>query len=320
MERERTGASPVLPLGVYRLRFAGEAVAQRFAESAWRGAFGHSLRRIACVTREKHCPDCLLYRSCAYAYVFETPPPANAAKMRLYNHVPHPFSLRVEEEPDASGCTLHLNLFGRGNAHLALIVYALIQAAAGERGISGRQYALQCVEQESAPGSGEWHGIYEPQARLEPAAAAPPLIPPVPAGAQLQIRTPLRVKRSGRHVGPEQFQFADLFGNLLRRISMLTCFHTDSPLETDFRELNQQARKVNAATDLTWCDQRRYSARQGAEMQLGGVLGTLTLRDADLAPFWPYLWIGQWTHAGSAATMGLGWYQLASLRNQPAKA
>lgn len=66
---------------------------------------------------------------------------------------------------------------------------------------------------------------------------------------------------------------------------------------------------------MKWMDQTRYSARQDATMQLGGVVGSLALRD-DLAPFWPYLWLGQWTHAGTAATMGLGWYQLASLPEQ----
>lgn len=96
------GVIPVLPVGVYRATFAGDTKARRFPESAWRGALGHALRRVACVTREKHCPDCLLYRSCGYAYIFETPPPVNAAKMRRYVSVPHPFTLRVEQHQDQS--------------------------------------------------------------------------------------------------------------------------------------------------------------------------------------------------------------------------
>jgi len=308
--------SALLPLGIYRITFSGPSVARRFPESAWRGAFGHALRRVACVTREKHCPNCLLYRSCGYAYVFETPPPLNAAKMRRYTHVPHPFTLRVEEHQDASNCTLFLNLFGRGNAHLALVVYALTQAAAGSRGISGRRYALQSVEQQLAPGQGHWQTIYSPDGKLEPLPPVATPAPAVPAGVRIEIRTPLRVKRNGRHVGPDKFQFADLFGNLLRRISMLTCFHADTPLETNFRELNDCALNVTAEIDLEWHDQPRYSTRQAAEMQMGGVTGTMTIRDHDLSPFWPYLWLGQWTHAGSAATMGLGWYELASLQDQ----
>lgn len=97
---------------------------------------------------------------------------------------------------------------------------------------------------------------------------------------------------------------------------MLTCFYADTPLETNFKELNQRAQSVTAEIDLEWHDQHRYSARQAAEMQMGGVTGRVTIRDHDLAPFWPFLWLGQWTHAGTAATMGLGWYELASLRDQ----
>lgn len=48
-------------------------------------------------------------------------------------------------------------------------------------------------------------------------------------------------------------------------------------------------------------------------MKLGGVVGTLRIKEQDLSPFWPFLWLGQWTHAGSAASMGNGAYELASL-------
>jgi CRISPR/Cas system endoribonuclease Cas6 (RAMP superfamily) len=44
-------------------------------------------------------------------------------------------------------------------------------------------------------------------------------------------------------------------------------------------------------------------------MQLGGVIGEWTL-EGDLAPFWPYLHLGQWLHVGKNATFGLGHYQL----------
>ena len=307
---------PVLPIGVYRLSFEGDVKVRRFPESAWRGALGHALRRAACVTREKHCPDCLLYRSCGYAYVFETPPPATAAKMRRYNHVPHPFSLRVEQHSAESTVSVLLNLFGRGNVHLALLVYALTKAAADARGIGGERFELRRVEQRPTPDATTWQTIYSPEEKLAPLPVITPSIPPVPERVLIDIRTPLRVKRDGRHVRPEEFRFADLFGNLLRRISMLTFFHTDVPLETDFQGLTQLAKTVNAECKLTWQDQARYSSRQDSEMQLGGVMGTITVRDTDLAPFWPYLWLGQWTHAGTAATMGLGWYELASLQRQ----
>jgi CRISPR/Cas system endoribonuclease Cas6 (RAMP superfamily) len=140
-----------------------------------------------------------------------------------------------------------------------------------------------------------------------------------PPACRIEILTPLRVKRDGRHVGPQDFRFADFFGPLLRRISMLTAFHTDTPLETDFRGLMEAARQTTAVCQLTWQDLTRYSSRQKTTMKLGGVLGRIDLVNDDLAPFWPYLWLGRFVHAGSGATMGLGRYEIypTSLQAEP---
>jgi CRISPR/Cas system endoribonuclease Cas6 (RAMP superfamily) len=52
---------------------------------------------------------------------------------------------------------------------------------------------------------------------------------------------------------------------------------------------------------------------------MGGLLGRFRLHGPDIAPFWPYLWLGQWTHAGKGATLGLGRYRIvpASLPATP---
>ncbi|MDS4021042.1 MAG: CRISPR system precrRNA processing endoribonuclease RAMP protein Cas6, partial [Candidatus Competibacter sp.] len=97
----------------------------------------------------------------------------------------------------------------------------------------------------------------------------------------------------------------------LRRISLLTAFHTDDPLETDFVGLTQAARAVELErTRLRWYDWTRYSSCQDALIQMGGLIGEIELDGAGLEPFWPYLWLGQWTHAGKGAVMGLGRYRL----------
>jgi hypothetical protein len=145
-------------------------------------------------------------------------------------------------------------------------------------------------------------------------------VPPVPAAPiYLDILTPLRVRREGKHVTPANFTFADLFSSLLRRISLLTNFHTDTPLDTDFRTLTQDARQIEIQSTLHWLDLERHSSRQNTDMTLGGVVGNLIIPHENLAPFWPYLWLGQYTHAGRATTMGLGCYRIrpASLPMPP---
>jgi hypothetical protein len=125
------------------------------------------------------------------------------------------------------------------------------------------------------------------------------------------LETPLRLRAKDHYLNPERFHFGPLFSNLLRRISLLTTFHTDTPLETDFAALAQTARRIEVESmELRWHDWTRYSSRQDTLLKMGGLLGWVTLAGSDLSPFWPYLWLGQWTHAGKGSSMGLGKYRL----------
>jgi hypothetical protein len=127
----------------------------------------------------------------------------------------------------------------------------------------------------------------------------------------LVLETPLRLKAEGRHVVPEQFRFGSLFSPLLRRISLLTAFHTDTPLQTDFAALTRTAQEIAVqSSQLRWHDWTRYSARQDTLLQMGGLLGEIRLSGTGLEPFWPYLWLGQWTHVGKGTSMGLGRYRI----------
>ncbi|MDD5297604.1 MAG: CRISPR system precrRNA processing endoribonuclease RAMP protein Cas6 [Rhodocyclaceae bacterium] len=306
--------TPTLPLCRYRLQFSAvDGHATDFPGCHWRGALGYALRESACLTGAGNCEPCPEKSHCAYSYLFETAPGHDAEKMRLYQQVPHPYALREESAQEGSGPCLVLTLFGHGNAHLSLMVLALARAAAGPRGIGGRRMRLLAVEQEARLGQNDWQRINRPEGGLAPLSTSTPQCPPAPETAlRIEIQSPLRAKREGRYVGAREFRFGDLFGNLLRRISMLTAFHSDTPLETDFRGLVDAARAIEAKSDLRWVELGRHSARQKANMKMAGVVGSLNLDAAGLAPFWPYLWLGQFTHAGSAATMGLGYFTLRS--------
>lgn len=306
------GVSPYLPLGCYRLVFSGATESTVFPGNAWRGAFGHQLRKLGCLTGAAQCKNCRVLDRCAYAYVFDTPVPPGAAKMRRYTQAPHPYVIR--EERSEPFLHLYLTLVGHGNAYLPLVILAITQAAMAPRGIAGRRLLLERVEQNTKPGGSSWVQI---DATGGVVSALPPECIPIPelrAGSiQITLHSPLRVKRDGKYVREAGFRFSDLFSNLLRRISMLSYFHTDQPFEPDFRDLTEKAQLVQSVAGLQWHDQPRYSARQNANMNLGGVTGTLQIPAAGLEPFWPILWLGQFIHAGSAATMGLGHYTVTSL-------
>lgn len=310
-------AAPTLPLARYRLTFraAVDLRLPAYTGSAWRGAFGRTLKRLVCVTREPACPACLLYRSCIYPYVFETPPDPGVGKLTQYPAAPHPYILIPQDRGGAvtAGQTLLLEvtLFGHGNRHLPYVIHALHQA--GQHGLGPDRGALELQRVTQAEGAG-WRSIYTPGADFAPLPPVVPVAPPAPSRLTLRFLTPLRLTGEGRLVSKDRFRFHLLFSSLLRRISLLTAFHTDAPLETDFAGLTQAARTVElASARLRWHDWTRYSSRQDALIQMGGLVGEIELDGANLEPFWPYLWLGQWTHAGKGAVMGLGRYRVADL-------
>ncbi len=307
----------MLPLARYRAHFDSTRPLRmpEFAGNVWRGALGHALKHSVCVTRQPECPPCPLYRSCLYPYFWETPPHVGAEKMRKYQNAPHPFVLVPQPGAPAQ---LEFTLIGQANQHLPVFVNALKMAAANPRGIAGNVLALRQLEQLPSADLDHhhWLSILKPGGALTPLPLASALLPAAPAAVNIELLTPMRIKHEGRPVGVAAFTFADLFGSLLRRISMLSYFHSSNPLETDFRGLNAAARLVPINKQLRWVAQHRHSTRQQADVAVDGVVGTIQVAGADLRPYWPFLWIGQWVHAGSAATMGLGRYRLFA--NAPA--
>lgn len=307
----------VLPLLVsrYRLRFIAQEPIRlpAYAGSTWRGAFGIALKRLVCVTREPSCTDCLLYRSCSYPYLFETPPDPAVPLLRKYPSAPHPFLLRPPADtrtPLAAGDETHvdLTLFGHGHRYLPYVIHALEQAAAHGLGKQRGRLTLKAVDQEAAAG---WTPIYQPDSALTPIIPQIPEPPPCPEQVTLVIDTPLRLAVNNDHVTPGTFRFTHLFGNLLRRISLLIAFHGDGPLTADYAALARSAEAMALTTSrLRWRDWNRYSSRQRSSVPMGGLVGEITLVGKTLEPFWPWLWLGQWTHAGKGAVMGLGGYRI----------
>lgn len=310
-------AVPRIPFARYRFRFSTPTGTRlpAWTGSMWRGALGHALKRTVCVTRHRNCPECPLYRSCAYPYIFETPPAPDGVKMRRYTAAPHPFVLEPERDAADGSRILGVTLIGRGNRYLSCLVYAL--ARAGKKGLGRDRVPLTLVEvsQDASIVAGDWRIIHVPGGPLDPLPPAMPALPLPPEEVCIRFVTPLRVKRDNDLVTPRRFGFADLFGPLLRRVSMLSHFHTDTPFETDFAALMSRAREVGLRrADLRWQEWTRYSSRQKTTMKMGGVVGEIVLAGGGLGPFWPFLWLGQWVHAGKGATMGLGRYTIEPLQ------
>ena len=315
--------SPRLRVGRYRLRFRGAAgdthpLAGRHLGSAWRGAFGHALRRSVCVMGlPPSCDGCAWLASCVYPRTFENRPPADATKLRLYPTAPNPYVLEpVAPRPGCAAVDLGLTLFGRANDDLATVLHALDNA--GRHGLTDARVPLrlEAVQAERhGPDGATWAPI-EPTGRCRagPEAALPPA-PSAPDAVRVRFLSPLRLRGGGEIVRPNRFDFRAFAANLLRRISLLTYCCGEVPLELDFAALLSDAQDIAMAdVQLAWQSLSRRSSRQGAVIPMGGLRGAFTLPTAGLAALWPCLWLGQWTHIGKACTMGLGRYALEPLK------
>lgn len=289
-----------------------------YAGSTLRGAFGNALRRTACMTRQKDCKPCPLYRSCPYPAVFAPPPPLEHP-LQKFSEIPAAFI--VEPPPWGEriyqpGQTLNFTFVAIGHAlaQLPLIVHAWQRAFSHGIGKGDGTASLERVTLADAQSPND-HLVFEASTgRVQPHLQS---LPPRPDTRHhtdilnLEFVSPLRLQRNGQPIPAEQLESRDLLVALARRISLVSEFHTGRPAALNFTALASQAQAIESRKSLTWRDWKRYSSRQHQEMTLGGAMGTWTLT-GDLAPFQNLIHLGQWLHVGKNASFGLGHYCLVA--------
>lgn len=321
------------PLASYRFEFIADEPIRLppYSGSAWRGLLGHGLRRTVCVTHQPRCGACLLFGSCLYSSLFESPPrdPADQAR---YTAVPHPFVLQVVpreplEIPPDTGFGFGLQLIGSANGVLPYLTHVMTRI--GELGLGRGQgrFHLERITQLSSPSDGVWHEIFVPGGPLSPRSPWTPiefLGETPPSSVRIEFLTPLRLKSRGHLIGPAEFSLREWLVPLLWRLSDLSRHHGRGQGGLEPRLSEEAFASLHSDNQaLRWRDWTRYSSRQDSLMQMGGLVGELTLSGDSLRPLWPLLRLGEMVHVGKATSMGLGRYRLskiASLRSEPPEA
>ena len=286
--------------------------------STLRGGFGLAFKEAVCVVEHRDCTRCLLRSRCAFPYVFDTPVPEDATRMRKYPAAPHPFVFLppLEEKTlyrPSETLAFDLTLIGKGADFLPYFICTFERLGKGGGLGKGRgKFAVESVSWLSP--QGEEIVIYESGSKtlhntfrsvtvrdlLQWSERSP--------GNCLTIHfvTPTRlVYAEALALEPD---FHVLIRVLLRRLSNLVYFHCGTELALDFRGLITAAEQIETtASELRWYDWERYSARQDARMKLGGFVGRVTYR-GDLQPFLPLLRLGEVVHVGKGTSFGLGKY------------
>ncbi len=310
-----------LPLVRYRFayRALGDGVLRAFGGSAWRGVFGHALKRVVCAMRLRACAGCPLIDGCPYPALFDGHMAAGLARPPGIDVVTVPYVFAPEHRGDTvfvAGDTVStvLTLVGTANARLVYVVRAM--AEAGLAGLGPARAQLQLTRVEALDGLDAATGtlVHDGGARCLPVAPRSPQAVPLGRHVVASLRTPLRLRLDGDLVTPQAFRPAHLIGAAIRRVSTLAALHGGGPIAADYGALKRAADMARLEeADLGWQDQTRFSARQRETMKMGGLVGTCRI---DLGPdagsLGPWLDLAQWVGAGKGASMGLGAFRIAT--------
>lgn len=291
----------------------------RFPGSAWRGAFGHALKRLVCVMHLRPCDGCPLVQACIFPQIFEPAVPPDAPILQHYRTAPTAYVLDPAETPRAGyyvagePVAVTLRLFGRIARLAPYAARALIEAAALGVGPDRIALAANLLRAGTAPAEEAWESFsFEAaSAALRPMTLVPP--PPPSGPFALSFATPLRLRVRNDLITPQRFRPAHLLGAAQRRISLLALFYGGNPPEFDHRALSAAGEKLQW-NDISchWVETTRRSARQQTAMQMGGILGRAVLDLGAVPGLWPFLWLGQWLHVGRSTTMGFGRYRIGA--------
>ncbi|HHV78324.1 MAG TPA: CRISPR system precrRNA processing endoribonuclease RAMP protein Cas6 [Firmicutes bacterium] len=316
----------------FSFRVQSKVLLPPYKGSALRGAFGTIFRRITCSERGLNdCSPCDLRSACPYGKIFEPGPPNNSTRLRNLENVPRPFVLRppldakLEYAPDDQ-IVFWVVLAGWAIEYLPYFIVALNEL--GHDGLGSKQNGKRGkVELERVrmfnPLYPDEFTVFDGKIVYSPNDSLIVTGQQIDEETRLRSWNPLtvefltmtRLKYENEFVASPPFHV--LLRSLLRRYSTIAYFYHGIEPDLDFAALIKEATGVRTVDSrLRWVDWERYSTRQKASMNMGGIIGTVTY-SGDIEPFGSLLMLGELIHVGKGTTFGLGQYRLVNRRGAP---
>lgn len=275
-----------------------------FLEATLRGGFGYTLRSLVCMTKKPTCENCMLANSCAYKFLFETLPPPDAPRMRGYQAVPRPFTLRAQQR--GTSLSVSLTLFGDALAYLPYFIYTFDKL--GEKGLgtdSVRFKVKNVLRGEQTVYCGNdgtmASGINSDVLELKPGV-------PGVGSVHLRFETPLIIRKEGQDLS--HFEAPAFFSTLLRRFTNLNAFfgkYKDTQINP--QEYLAPVASLEVQSDMHRLERSRYSTRQKAQLDYSGLVGSVTLT-GEIGRLMPLLRAGVVIGVGKNTVFGGGVYKM----------
>lgn len=241
-----------------------------FLGSALRGAFGHALKHVACTQTLQKCTQCAASGQCVYFMFYE------------HKNFSHPY--RFSKGLGESHYDFSLYLFEEACGYLPVVAKALRYMLEVQGLHVGREtFVLKSLT---------CNGI-----AIEKTLVSQSFIPDtVESCAKVIFETPLRIKSNGRLLSTKP-TLEGLIASVYHRLSELKHFPTTKSLT--------KPRYVEGKTHIIFQDLTRFSNRQEATMQLGGITGFVEYEQLDERSYM-LLKLGEIMGLGKQTVFGLG--------------
>ncbi|MCX8118672.1 MAG: CRISPR system precrRNA processing endoribonuclease RAMP protein Cas6 [Desulfobacterota bacterium] len=315
-----------LYFSLYRFTFRPNFAIRFFGQwkgSVLRGAFGSSLRRLACLNRDQEtCDACSMQERCAYTLIFN---PIDAGKIKRLKNLPRGFVIKppldgATEYTSATPLRFEMVLVGDRIRGLPYVIVPFKELGRFGIGLNRGRFSLDGIE---VLRGGRYDSIYDPETNVvsnfEAQIRGEDLLKRSEKfrGDRLTLRflTPTRVRynptgRKGESRLVRDPEFHHLVRRLRDRINALSVSYCGGPLEVDFSGLAERATKVmKVHSNLEWVGMRRRSRTQETYHDQSGFIGEMTF-EGDLEEFLPLLLAGEYLHVGEDAVFGNGWYEI----------
>ncbi|MEW6214432.1 MAG: CRISPR system precrRNA processing endoribonuclease RAMP protein Cas6 [Nitrospirota bacterium] len=288
-----------------------------------RGAFGSSLKRLVCVTKDSECSGCMLKEKCAYALIFN-PIGINPAK-RLRN-VPRGFVLKppLEKETVYSSDKLFsfdMVLIGDRINYLPYVIVPLIELGKFGIGLNRGRFNLKDL---SVLKEGISESLYDAGTNtvknIQRTITGSEILEHAEKMDKKKIitlwfLTPTRIRynptgEKGRSEVVRVPEFHHIIRRLRDRINALSVTYCGGPIDVDFKGIAERAMAIKTKElNLRWIELKRKSKTQPIQHDQSGFLGQITF-EGDLTEFLPLIVLGEYVHVGEDAVFGNGWYRI----------
>jgi hypothetical protein len=312
-----------------------------------RGGFGSTFRRIVCHANCREPETCELRNVCPYTAVFQPFVPEGSEKISKNRDIPRPFVIKPpletkEEYLSGERLSFDVVLVGKAKDYLPYFIVTfkeLSQAGLGRHrspvelsavghvgrdGIETPVYTRQDNLVRPPAEAISWADLYAPQSfnngsinlLQNGCGRADTEVGLYNSGNEsskvtrltLRFLTPTMLKADGMQA--RRPAFGPIAKRLRDRINALAYFYCGEGLGIDFKAFGEQAEEIKTVNDSTrWVESARYSRRREVTHDLSGFIGEVAF-EGDLAPFVPYLKLGEYVHVGKNAVFGNGWYQI----------